>query len=177
MWNNFLEAIVYFKKNVVQNNQIFIDSIQKIKENKEKRQYEFSKSYFLFGNDKTKVLYSPLGNFYNDIVLYNERNGYYNTKSEFSFKEFSDKFSYYLLNGGWNKTWLEFIVYWKNLYSIKTESDFSNILTFANTKLRGRGIARYVIKCEDSEGRIATLKNNANTNNWNQPAVDRLPIL
>ena len=65
----------------------------------------------------------------------------------------------------------------KILYSIKTESDFSNILTFANTKLRGRGIARYVIKCEDSEGRIATLKNNANTNNWNQPAVDRLPIL
>lgn len=121
MWNNFLEARVYFKKNVVQNNQIFIDSIQKIKENKEKRQYEFSKSYFLFGNDKTKVLYSPLGNFYNDIVLYNERNGYYNTKSEFSFKEFSDKFSYYLLNGGWNKTWLEFIVYWKNLYSIKTD--------------------------------------------------------
>lgn len=64
----------------------------------------------------------------------------------------------------------------KILLSVKTSSSFQSTLTVANNKLRGRGIARYVIKCQDSDGRIATLQNNDNTNNWQQPARTEIEL-
>ncbi|WP_121627791.1 hypothetical protein [Poseidonibacter antarcticus] len=64
----------------------------------------------------------------------------------------------------------------RTLYSIKIDSAFANVLEFAQNRIRGRGIARYVIKCEDSNGRIATLENNANTNSWEQPARREIEI-
>ena len=119
IWNNFSEARVYFKNNEIMKNQIFIDSVQQIKQNKEFSQYAFSKNYFFNGNDKTKVLYSPIGSFYNDLVVYSKSIGDYNLQNEISFEEFHTTLSDYLFNGGWNSYWLDFIGHWKILNNIK----------------------------------------------------------
>ncbi|WP_152060259.1 hypothetical protein [Aliarcobacter butzleri] len=58
----------------------------------------------------------------------------------------------------------------KILISITGRTSLSSTLAVAKSRLQGRGRARYVIKCEDSDGRIATLHNEIGIESWNQPA-------
>lgn len=61
-------------------------------------------------------------------------------------------------------------------YSLKPYSSFENILQIARVKVGADGLVRYIIKCEDSDGKTASIESLGNdiiTNEWQErPRID-----
>jgi len=59
-------------------------------------------------------------------------------------------------------------------YSFKSTSMLEKAIEIAKLKFNSGNIARYVIKCEDSDGKTASITNALNLSDWEQPARKRI---